>query len=95
MHVRIQTWGEWEFFLFTLLLLLLVLLALGLRMLDRSLARRKALIEHADETVAEDTPTTAIDALRKGLQDMVEACDVVSDKFGAARDEFDTRKTDG
>lgn len=36
----------------------------------------------------EDTKTTATDALRKGLQDMVEACDVVSEKFTAARDEF-------
>ncbi|KAK5944825.1 RNA polymerase subunit AC19 [Knufia obscura] len=36
----------------------------------------------------EDTQTTAFDALRKGLEDMIEACDVVTDKFTAARDEF-------
>ncbi|RMD43489.1 hypothetical protein DV735_g1611, partial [Chaetothyriales sp. CBS 134920] len=36
----------------------------------------------------EDSQTTAFDALRKGLQDMVEACDVVSAKFTEARDAF-------
>ncbi|RMZ80136.1 hypothetical protein DV736_g6673, partial [Chaetothyriales sp. CBS 134916] len=36
----------------------------------------------------EDSKTTAFDALRKGLQDMVEACDVVSAKFTHARDAF-------
>ncbi|KAK1826948.1 hypothetical protein QBC39DRAFT_363222 [Podospora conica] len=32
--------------------------------------------------------TTAIEALEKGLRDIQELCDVVSDKFVAARDEF-------
>jgi len=36
----------------------------------------------------EDTQTTAVDALRKGLVDMVEACDVITEKFSEARDEF-------
>ncbi|KIW71586.1 hypothetical protein PV04_03733 [Phialophora macrospora] len=39
----------------------------------------------------EDTKTTAIDALRKGLEDMIEACDVISEKFHDARDEYDTQ----
>ncbi|ETI23045.1 hypothetical protein G647_04841 [Cladophialophora carrionii CBS 160.54] len=37
----------------------------------------------------EDTKTTATDALRKGLEDMIEACDVISEKFHDARDGFD------
>lgn len=37
----------------------------------------------------EDTTTTAFDALRKGLEDMIEACDVVTEKFEAARKEYD------
>ncbi|RMZ86213.1 hypothetical protein DV737_g313, partial [Chaetothyriales sp. CBS 132003] len=36
----------------------------------------------------EDSKTSAFDALRKGLQDMVEACDVVSATFTHARDAF-------
>lgn len=40
----------------------------------------------------EDTNTTAYDALRKGLEDMIEACDVVTRKFEAARDEFDAKQ---
>lgn len=40
----------------------------------------------------EDTKTTAVDALRKGLEDMMEACDVISEKFTEARDEFDARQ---
>ncbi|KAJ9657354.1 RNA polymerase subunit AC19 [Neophaeococcomyces mojaviensis] len=40
----------------------------------------------------EDTGTTAFDALRKGLEDMIEACDVVSEKFTEARDEFEKSK---
>ncbi|OAL37776.1 hypothetical protein AYO20_02953 [Fonsecaea nubica] len=36
----------------------------------------------------EDTETTAVDALRKGLLDMIAACEVVSKKFSEARDEF-------
>ncbi|EXJ63091.1 DNA-directed RNA polymerase I and III subunit RPAC2 [Cladophialophora yegresii CBS 114405] len=39
----------------------------------------------------EDTKTTATDALRKGLEDMIEACDVISEKFHDARDEFDAK----
>jgi len=30
--------------------------------------------------------------LRKGLEDMIEACDVVTEKFTVARDEFEGRK---
>jgi DNA-directed RNA polymerase I and III subunit RPAC2 len=37
----------------------------------------------------EDTGTTAFDALRKGLEDLMEACDVITDKFTQARDEFE------
>jgi DNA-directed RNA polymerase I and III subunit RPAC2 len=40
---------------------------------------------------AEDTKTTATDALRKGLEDMIEACDVISEKFHDARDEFNSQ----
>ncbi|KIW17321.1 hypothetical protein PV08_04513 [Exophiala spinifera] len=40
----------------------------------------------------EDTRTTAVDALRKGLVDMMDACDVISEKFTQARDEFDAKK---
>jgi len=36
----------------------------------------------------EDTKTTAVDALRKGLGDMIEACEVITDKFRQARDDF-------
>ncbi|KIW96844.1 uncharacterized protein Z519_02235 [Cladophialophora bantiana CBS 173.52] len=36
----------------------------------------------------EDTETTAVDALRKGLLDMIDACEVISKKFSQARDEF-------
>ena len=36
----------------------------------------------------EDTKTTAFDALRKGLEDLMEACDVVTEKFKEAKDEF-------
>jgi len=42
---------------------------------------------------AEDQKTTAAEALRKGLMDMIEACEVISDKFREARDDFnDTMK---
>ncbi|KAJ9502115.1 RNA polymerase subunit AC19 [Exophiala xenobiotica] len=41
----------------------------------------------------EDTKTTAVDALRKGLIDMMEACDVISEKFTEARDEFDAKQS--
>lgn len=44
------------------------------------------------DTSTEDTTTTAFDALRKGLEDMIEACDVVTEKFTAARDEFEANK---
>jgi hypothetical protein len=36
----------------------------------------------------EDSKATAFDALRKGLVDMMEACDVVEEKFTQARDAF-------
>ncbi|KAK5061346.1 RNA polymerase subunit AC19 [Exophiala bonariae] len=41
----------------------------------------------------EDTSTTATDALRKGLTDMIEACDVISEKFADARDEFNAQNS--
>ncbi|KEF61761.1 DNA-directed RNA polymerase I and III subunit RPAC2 [Exophiala aquamarina CBS 119918] len=41
----------------------------------------------------EDTNTTATDALRKGLSDMIEACDVISEKFTEACNEFDDGKS--
>ncbi|KAJ9626653.1 uncharacterized protein PV06_00066 [Exophiala oligosperma] len=41
----------------------------------------------------EDTRTTAVDALRKGLVDMMDACDVITEKFTQARDEFDAQKS--
>ncbi|ETN40813.1 uncharacterized protein HMPREF1541_05093 [Cyphellophora europaea CBS 101466] len=43
----------------------------------------------------EDTSTTAYEALRKGLLDMVEACDVVTEKFESARDEFNASHANG
>lgn len=45
-----------------------------------------------DGASSEDTNTTAYDALRKGLEDMIEACDVVTGKFEAARDDFNASK---
>jgi len=41
----------------------------------------------------EDTKTTATDALRKGLEDMIEACDVISEKFRDSRDDFDAQQS--
>jgi DNA-directed RNA polymerase I and III subunit RPAC2 len=41
----------------------------------------------------EDTKTTAVEALRKGLVDMMEACDVIADKFTEARDQFDAAQS--
>ena len=32
--------------------------------------------------------TTVFDALQKGLDDLMDLCDVVTDKFATARDEF-------
>jgi hypothetical protein len=40
----------------------------------------------------EDTGTTAYEALARGLDDLMDACDVVTEKFTEARDEFDERK---
>jgi DNA-directed RNA polymerase I and III subunit RPAC2 len=40
----------------------------------------------------EDTGTTAYEALAKGLDDLMDACDVVTEKFTDARDEFDERE---
>jgi hypothetical protein len=37
---------------------------------------------------AEDTKTTAQDALRKGLMDMIDACEVISEKFRDERERF-------
>ncbi len=36
----------------------------------------------------DDTGTTAYEALAKGLADLMDACDVVTEKFTEARDEF-------
>ena len=36
----------------------------------------------------EDTKTTAYDALRKGLDDLMNACDIVTQKFEAAVELF-------
>jgi DNA-directed RNA polymerases I and III subunit RPAC2 len=41
---------------------------------------------------ADDTGTTAYEALAKGLDDLMDACDVVMEKFTDARDEFDERE---
>lgn len=35
--------------------------------------------------------TTAAEALEKGLSDLMDLCDVVTEKFTAARDEFNAR----
>lgn len=35
--------------------------------------------------------TTAVEALEKGLSDLMDLCDVVTEKFTAARDEFNAR----
>ncbi len=43
------------------------------------------------DDASEDTRITAFDALRKGLEDLTEACDVVTEKFTEARDEFVAR----
>ena len=39
----------------------------------------------------EDTQTSAYDALRKGLDDLMEACDVVTKKFETAIQDFKER----
>ncbi|CRG88813.1 DNA-directed RNA polymerases I and III subunit RPAC2 [Talaromyces islandicus] len=38
--------------------------------------------------------TTAAEALEKGLDDLMDLCDVVSDKFTVARDNFNAAKAD-
>ena len=38
--------------------------------------------------ILEVDDTTAIEALEKGLNDLMDLCDVVSDKFTVARDAF-------
>ncbi|KAL1985354.1 hypothetical protein VTN96DRAFT_8032 [Rasamsonia emersonii] len=38
--------------------------------------------------------TTAIEALEKGLDDLMDLCDVVTEKFTAARDEFNAAQED-
>ncbi|KAH8689623.1 DNA-directed RNA polymerase I and III 14 KDA polypeptide [Talaromyces proteolyticus] len=38
--------------------------------------------------------TTAVEALEKGLDDLMDLCDVVTDKFTAARDGFDAVQAD-
>lgn len=37
--------------------------------------------------------TTAIEALEKGLDDLMDLCDVVSDKFTTARDAFNEKQS--
>ncbi len=49
-------------------------------------------VEHTTDCSTEDTKTTATDALRKGLEDMIEACDVISEKFRDSRDDFDAQQ---
>ena len=46
---------------------------------------------HRANTTTEDTGTTAYEALAKGLDDLMDACDVVTEKFSEARDEHDRR----
>lgn len=36
--------------------------------------------------------TTAVEALEKGFDDLMDLCDVVADKFVAAREDFSERK---
>lgn len=36
--------------------------------------------------------TTAVEALEKGLDDLMDLCDVVGEKFTVARDEFNANK---
>lgn len=38
--------------------------------------------------------TTAIEALEKGLDSLMDLCDVVTDKFTAARDGFNAEQVD-
>jgi DNA-directed RNA polymerase I and III subunit RPAC2 len=38
--------------------------------------------------------TTAVEVLEKGLNDLMDLCDVVSDKFTVARDNFNDAKAD-
>lgn len=38
--------------------------------------------------------TTAFEALEKGLNDLMDLCDVVSDKFTTARDAFNASEAD-
>ncbi|EED12461.1 DNA-directed RNA polymerase I and III 14 KDA polypeptide [Talaromyces stipitatus ATCC 10500] len=38
--------------------------------------------------------TTAIEALEKGLDDLMDLCDVVTDKFTVARDSFNAERAD-
>ncbi|KAL1863808.1 RNA polymerase subunit AC19 [Paecilomyces lecythidis] len=38
--------------------------------------------------------TTAVEALEKGLDDLMDLCDVVTDKFTTARDEFNATQQD-
>lgn len=47
---------------------------------------------HLRIQIWDDSNTTVFEALRKGLEDMVEACDVVTSKFESARDEFERTK---
>lgn len=45
-----------------------------------------------DNDPTEDTKATALSVLEKGLNDLIEACDVVEEKFTEARDGFDASR---
>ena len=47
----------------------------------------------ADE--ADQDGVSVYDVLRKGLEDLADLCDVVEDKFIAARDDFSASNPDG
>jgi DNA-directed RNA polymerase I and III subunit RPAC2 len=44
------------------------------------------------KTNSETDSTTAVEALEKGLDTLMDLCDVVTDKFTAARDEFNAEQ---
>jgi DNA-directed RNA polymerase I and III subunit RPAC2 len=44
--------------------------------------------------MANSENTTAVEALEKGLDDLMDLCDVVTDKFTVARDNFEAAKRD-
>lgn len=48
---------------------------------------------HPANPFPQDT-TTAVEALEKGLDSLMDLCDVVTDKFTAARDTFNAEQAD-